>query len=84
MKTKIFLSVLALGLVISAFGQKPAMEISFTAENNGQYVPLDSILIENLTQGVDTTLYAPDTVLELDYIPGIGDNKAIGENSFSI
>ncbi|MCK4677881.1 MAG: hypothetical protein KAT48_07100 [Bacteroidales bacterium] len=84
MKIKIFLSLLALGLIISAFGQKPTMELTFTAENNGLYVPLDSILIENLTQGGDTTLYAPDTVLVLDYVTSIGDNETIVENSFSI
>ncbi|MCD4697803.1 MAG: T9SS type A sorting domain-containing protein [Bacteroidales bacterium] len=84
MKTKIFLSILALGLIVSAFGQKPTIELTFTAENNGQYVPLDSILIENLTLGGDTTLYAPDTVLVLDYVASIGDTEAIGKNSFSV
>lgn len=84
MKTKILLSILALGLIISAFGQKSSMELTFTAGNNGQYVPMDSILIENLTQVGDTTLYTPDTVLVLEYITGIGDNEAIDENTFSI
>jgi uncharacterized protein (TIGR02145 family) len=84
MKTKTLLSILAFGLFLSSFGQKPTMELTFTAENNGQYVPLDSILIENLTQGGDTTLYAPDTILVLDYVTSIGDNGAIGENSFSV
>jgi uncharacterized protein (TIGR02145 family) len=84
MKTKIFLSILALGLFVSAFSQKPTMELTFTAEYNGQYVPLDSIFIENLTQGGDTTLYAPDTILVFDYNTSIGDNEAIGENSFSV
>ncbi len=84
MKTKILLSILAFGLIVSAFGQKPTMELTFTAENNGQYVPMDSIIIENLTQGGDTTLYAPDTVLVLEYITSIGDNEAIEENTFSI
>ena len=84
MKTKTLLLILALGIIVSAFSQKPTMELTFTAENNGQYVPLDSILIENLTQGGDTTLYAPDTVLVLDYVTSIGDNEAIGENTFSV
>jgi len=84
MKTKIFLSVLTLGLIVSAFCQKAAMELTFTAEDNGQYVPLDSILIENLTQGGDTTIYAPDTVLVLDYVTGIGNNETIVENTFSV
>ena len=84
MKTRGIILVLALGLIVSAFSQKATMELTFTAENNGQYVPLDSILIENLTQGGDTTLFAPDTVLVLDYILRIGDNEAIWENSFSV
>ncbi|MCD4665450.1 MAG: hypothetical protein K8R68_09265, partial [Bacteroidales bacterium] len=62
MKTKTLLSVLTNGLILSSYNQKPTLELTFTAENNGQYVPLDSILIENLDQGGDTTLYAPDTV----------------------
>ncbi len=84
MKTKILLSILALGLIVSVFGQKPTMELTFTAENNNQYIALDSIFIENLTQGGDTTLYAPDTVLLLNYISGINDNEAIGENTFFV
>jgi len=84
MKTKTLLSILAFGLILNAFSQKPTLELTFTAENNGQYVPLDSILIENLTQGGDTTLYAPDTVLVLDYVTSIGDNEAIGKNTLSV
>jgi uncharacterized protein (TIGR02145 family) len=84
MKTKIFLLILALGLIVSAFSQKPTLELTFTAENNGQYVSLDSILVENLTQGEDTTLYAPDTILVLDYITSIRNNHTIGENNFSV
>ncbi len=82
MKTKTLLSVLLLGLILSAFGQKATMELTFTAEDNGQNIPLNSILIENLTQGVDTTLYAPDTILVLDYIASIENSEAIGESAF--
>ncbi len=84
MKTRGIILVILLGLIISAFSQKATMELTFTAENNGQYVPLDSILIENLTQGWDTILYAPDTVLVLDYITSIGNNVTIEGNAFSI
>jgi uncharacterized protein (TIGR02145 family) len=84
MKTKILLSILALGLIVSVFSQKATIELTFTAENNGQYVPLDSIFIENLTQGGDTTLYAPDTILVLDYITGIEDSDVIKDNKFSV
>ena len=45
---------------------------------------MDSILIENLTQGGDTTLYAPDTVLVLDYIAGIPGNEINDNNTFSV
>jgi hypothetical protein len=41
---------------------------------NGNHQPLDSILIQNLTQVGDTTLYPPDTVLVLDHGIGIEDN----------
>ncbi len=84
MKPRTLLSIFALVITISAFGQKPTMVLTFTAENSGQYVPLDSILIENLTQGGDTTLYEPDTVLILDYITSIGDNGVIEKNTFSV
>ena len=84
MKTKIYLLIFALTIATSAFSQKFTMELTFTAENNGQYVPLDSIFIENLTQGGDTILYAPDTVFVLDYVTNIGENEAIEENTFSV
>jgi len=82
-KTKIYLFVFALGLIISAFGQTATMELTFTATNEGQYVPLDSIFIENLTQGVDTTLYASDTLLVLEYT-NVGFKETIDENTFSV
>jgi len=84
MKTKICISILTVGLYINAFGQKPTMELTFTAENNGQCIPVDSILIENLTQNVDTTLYAPDTILVIDDVTGIGENRASDENTLSV
>ncbi len=83
MKTKTLLSILALGFIVSAFGQN-TLELTFIAENNGQHIQLDSILIENLTQGVDTTLYAPDTVLIVDYITGLSYEEKIDENTFFV
>ena len=62
-KSFYLISALAFALVTNAYAQKPTMTLTFTADNNGQHVPLNSILIENLTQGGDTTLYAPDTVV---------------------
>lgn len=80
MKTKITLLSLTLLLFLNGFSQ---MDLTFTATNEGQYVPLDSILIENLTQGGDTTLYAPDTVLSL-LTTGIIDKNLIKGNDFSV
>ena len=84
MKTKIFLSILALGLIVNTFGQRPTLELTFTAKNNGQYIPVDSIFIENLTQEGDTTLFAPDTVLVLDYISSIVDKVTNETNTFIV
>jgi len=55
-------------LTLLAFGQRPTMELTFTADNNGIYVQLDSIKVMNRTQGGDTVLYWPDTVLSIYYV----------------
>ncbi len=85
MKTRILLLSIAFGFFINSFAQNITIEFTFTAENDGQNVPLDSILIENLSQGGDTTLYAPDTVLTiLCDISKISDKKAVNGNVFSV
>ena len=85
MKNKIYtISLLAFLTAANAFGQKPVFELTFTASNGGQSVILDSINIENLTQGGDTTLYAPNNVLTLDFATGIGGNNENGTNQFSV
>ncbi len=80
MKTKLFLSILALALMLSAFGQKSTMELTFTAIDDAAYVQLDSIKVMNLTQEGDTVLYWPDTVLVLDYQVGITEIYNEAEN----
>jgi len=80
MKTKFSLSILALALVFGAFGQKPSIELTFTAIDSAAYVQLNSIKVMNRTQGGDTTLYWPDTVLVLDYQVGITEFNNAGEN----
>jgi uncharacterized protein (TIGR02145 family) len=84
MKTRILLTILMIAMIMGVMAQKPTMTLTFTADNNGQHVPLNSILIENLTQGGDTTLYAPDTVLVLDYVTGMEENSGLSGNSFSL
>ena len=78
MKTKIILSVTAFFLIICAFGQKSTIELTFTANYGAEYVQLDSINVTNETQGVDTVLYYPDTILVLDYGVGMPDDKNLG------
>jgi uncharacterized protein (TIGR02145 family) len=84
MKTKILLPVLMIGMIMGAYAQRPTMTLTFTADNYEHYIPMNSILIENLTQGGDTTLYAPDTVLVLDYLTGMNENITFDDNSFSL
>lgn len=84
MKPKILLTALMIAIIIGAFAQKPTMTLTFTADSNAHHVLLNSILIENLTQEGDTTLYAPDTVLVLDYLTGMHENFAFNDNSFTL
>jgi uncharacterized protein (TIGR02145 family) len=63
-------TVLALSTII-AFGQRPTMELTFTALDSADWVQLDSIKVMNLTQGGETVLYYPDTVLVLDLQVGV-------------
>ena len=83
MKTKVFLTVPALLIIISAIGQKPSIELTFTSTDNAAYVQLDSIKIMNRTQGGDTVLYYPDTLLVLDYQVGISENN-IDDKGFKV
>jgi uncharacterized protein (TIGR02145 family) len=78
----ILFTFLVFGIQMDAFSQNSIVFINFTAENNGQYIPVDSIIIENLTQDVDTILYYPDTVLVLDIYTGI--NNINSKGSFSV
>ena len=67
--------LLAICFLLTNAQSQNKIELAFTAENNGQYIPIDSIIVKNLTQVGDTTLYAPDTVLVLDYLSGIGNEE---------
>jgi uncharacterized protein (TIGR02145 family) len=80
MKTKFFLSILVLGLIVSAFGQKPTLVLTFTAIDNTSNFQLDSIKVMNRTQGGDTVLYWPDTVIMLHYQVGINEINNEGKN----
>lgn len=83
-KISFTLIVLMLLSVNSGFGQKPTIELTFMAQYQSQPVTLDSIYILNLSQPGDTTLYAPNTVLLLDYILGIDDFGETEKIAFSV
>jgi uncharacterized protein (TIGR02145 family) len=68
---------------LPASGQRPAIELNFTAVNNLQYTSLDSIYVINRTQHCDTMLYWPDTVLVLGNV-SIGDMNPVNNNRFVI
>ena len=76
MKTKNLLSIMAMALMVSAFGQN--FELTFTAIDSTTNVQLDSVKVINRTAGGDTVLYWPDTVLTLYHV-GIFDK--FDENS---
>jgi hypothetical protein len=56
MKNKFLLSFFViLGMITS--GQRPSLDLTFTAIDNAAHVKMDSIKVMNLTQGGDTLLY---------------------------
>jgi hypothetical protein len=61
MKTNKISLVPALLLMVSGFGQKKTIDLTFTAVDITAYVQLDNIKVMNRTQGTDTTIYWPDT-----------------------
>jgi uncharacterized protein (TIGR02145 family) len=81
MKTKILLFFMVSGIVSGTMGQN-TIDLTFTAVDNATYVQLDSIKVMNRTQGGDTVLYWPDTVLSFNYVglPEISDEN----NTFKI
>jgi len=67
MKKLFLLAILTLFLQMNLCSQT-AFELTFTAIDNTSYTTLDSIKIMNQTQGSDTVLHWPDTVLMLYHV----------------
>jgi uncharacterized protein (TIGR02145 family) len=66
----IFLNVWLLLIVLhshNSFAQENVIKLTFTAIDIAGHIQLDSIKIMNRTQGGDTVLFWPDTVLSLNY-----------------
>jgi uncharacterized protein (TIGR02145 family) len=71
MKKNTIFAIAYLAFTVLAIGQESVTEIKFTAINNTDYIQLDSIKVMNRTQGTDTLLYWPDTLLVLNEQTGI-------------
>lgn len=83
MKTRLILTLFAIGMMLSSFCQKPVMQLTFTARNNTQYIKLDSIKLINKTQGGVAMLYWPDTSIVIDYQVGL-DEFETQEGNFQL
>jgi len=86
--SKTFIAFLMTVFVIgthSLKGQNDDIVLSFTANHNCTFAELDSILIENRTQGGSTVLYYPDTVFsflatDIQDIAGWSDQLLVSQN----
>ena len=70
MKAIVTFLMLAALVTVVAHGQTSTALLTFTAENNGVYVRLDSVKVQNRTQGGFVMLHRPDTTILLNYTPG--------------
>ena len=55
---------LLLGITFVAVGQ--TIDLTFTAQNNSEYIQLDRILVRDLSSGNETMYYWPDTVISVN------------------
>lgn len=75
-KVLLVLLVIAGTLNVNLNGQN--IELSFSGDNNGEDVTLDSLYIKNLTQGADIMLYAPDSTINLLIV---GNNELLASSN---
>jgi len=80
MKQKTYITLILLVFSLS-FSSAQIVELTFTGEYGTSYVPLTSVIIENITQGGDTVLNYPDTVITLGTV---GIVEGSGVNDFSV
>ena len=82
MKKAIFiLSVFVSSLALNLTAQN--IELTFTGDNNGQPITLDSVIVKNVTQEGEVTLYPPDLSLTL-LITGIDNGHNVNDAAFSL
>jgi len=70
MKKKSLIALAMSLFILSASGQKSAIDLTFTAVDSVTYIQIDSIRVMNRSQGGNTVLYWPDTVLSI-YAVGV-------------
>lgn len=71
-------SLLIASIILFTTSLRPqSITITFDASLNGSSIPLDSILVMNLTAGGDTTIYYPDNELVLGVV-GIREAGSLG------
>ncbi len=88
MKTKnyqiIILMMMTICLSLKLFPQPGTLTLTFSGDNNGQPVTLESVWVKNLTQNCDTTLYPPDFTLVIDTIMTGITNHGNSGNDFTV
>jgi uncharacterized protein (TIGR02145 family) len=62
----------------TSFSQEGSMTLSFTGKIQGELVKLDSVIVLNKSNGTDTVLYSPDTILVIYYSSNNIDEIANG------
>jgi uncharacterized protein (TIGR02145 family) len=74
MSKNIILLTLLAALIQPSLAQRPSLELTFTAIDNAYHIDLESIKVINKTRDCDTTLFWPDTVLNMYYV-GLHENS---------
>jgi uncharacterized protein (TIGR02145 family) len=84
MKKLSFLMQFLVSVSVVLCGQNAPIELTFAATYLGEPIPLESIYIQNLTQGRDTILYAPSTSLLLEITAGFEESSIAINKTFQI
>lgn len=80
---RILLNAFLVLLCLPNFAQ--TLTLTFTAcDTNGHYVQLDRVVVNNVTEGWQETIYWPDTVLTMQEETGIGDLEMSHETSLQL
>jgi len=81
MKKTIYLIGLLAFLSVSLNAQNPSITLTFDADNNGEAISMDSLKIQNITQGGEIILYAPVSTYEIIFT-GINHNPIEDKDLF--